>query len=408
LKRIDEYNGDIDEAIDSLSDKEGKLKDNNHKPIKSATLYFKEKDVYRVNLSKFGEKKNAEGTIDRIIDKSNSIKAELFNHLYSYCLKTKLEQMKADNETIDNILLQRIEQLIKGSITQSSFESFLEEVTSNERKKIKGWISGKVAFSEVGIEDFNETRIKKNPNLKPIYALKVMYAKTAGESSLKPIHRKHREKGAFDYVKPGDNYCYAILQKNEARDFLPISFFDAATWVTNQFRIDTKSDFKFPKRFDERLTYIKEIIKQKIKEEKPGFEILFLLQQDDLVYLPIDKEDAISADSNPGRDYWFDKDKQRWKRIYRVVKFSGSRCYFIPFTYASPINYKPIMTDEEIKMREENGNEIPKEGLFEFGSYKNCSPFSLPEIKEDFISIRKIQDSCIKIEIDRLGNVITQ
>src|SRR5581483_6028036 len=156
LQRIEEYNGDIDEAIDSLSSKEGKLKADNNKAIKSATLYFKEKDVYRIELSKFGEKKNAEGILDRIIDKTGLIKRDLFHHLYSYCLKTKLEQVKADNETVNQTLNQKIEKLLGETISQESFEKFLEEFNSNDKKKIKGWISGKVAFSEDGIEDFNE------------------------------------------------------------------------------------------------------------------------------------------------------------------------------------------------------------------------------------------------------------
>ena len=414
LQRIDEYEGDIDEAMEALSTKEGKLKDDRNKIIKSATLHFKEKDVYRVNLSKFGDKKNAEGIIDRVIDKTGLIKRDLFNHLYSYCLKSKMEQLRLDNELINETIDHFVQFILKEEvITQEKFENSLDTLDANDKKKIKGWINGKVAFSEDGIEDFNEQRLKKNPNLKPIFALKVMYAKNAGESSLKPIKRKHRDKGIFDYVKPGDNYCYAVLQKNDTRDFLPVSFFDAATWVTNKFRIDTKSGYKFPKRYNERLNYIEEIIKQKIKEEKPGFEILCLLQQDDLVYLPFDKEDAKMAESNSDNGFWFDKDKKRWRRIYRVVKFTGSQCYFTPFTYTSPINYKPIMDETEKKEREDDNKEIPKEGLFEFGTNKNCSPFEMTEmyITESLINknrkykANRIQDSCIKIEVDRLGNI---
>ena len=176
-----------------------------------------------------------------------------------------MEQLRLDNELINETIDHFVQFILKEEvITQEKFENSLDTLDANDKKKIKGWINGKVAFSEDGIEDFNEQRLKKNPNLKPIFALKVMYAKNAGESSLKPIKRKHRDKGIFDYVKPGDNYCYAVLQKNDTRDFLPVSFFDAATWVTNKFRIDTKSGYKFPKRYNERLNYIEEIILQAI------------------------------------------------------------------------------------------------------------------------------------------------
>lgn len=263
------------------------------------------------------------------------------------------------------------------------------------------------AFSDIGIDEFNKRR--SEIGLKPISKILIYFSKNSDEIALKPIiHKnsfKNNKEGGETYYETKDNYCYAILQKNDGRDFLPISFFDAASWVTNQFRTDLKSGYKFPKRFEERLDYIEKIIRKKIKEEKPDFEILYLLQQDDLVYLPFDKEDAKKAEVNPGNDFWFDKEKKRWKRVYRVVKFSGSRCYFIPFTYSTPIVYKPLMDEEEKKQREKDNAEIPKEGIFEFGSYKNCSPFSLPEMVNGQSLTIKIQDFCIKIEIDRLGNI---
>ncbi|MBS1496398.1 MAG: hypothetical protein JSS98_03160 [Bacteroidetes bacterium] len=271
------------------------------------------------------------------------------------------------------------------------------------------------AFSDVGVDEFNKRRMESG--LKSISKILIFFSKNSDEISLKPIIHKTSFKNNKDdgasYYETKDNYCYAFLQKNEARVFYPISFFDAATWVTNQFRDDLRSGYKFPKKYDDRLKYIEEIIKKKIMEDKPGFEIEFLLQQDDLVYLPFDKQDANKANSNHDNDFWFDIEKKRWKRIYRVVKFTGSQCYFIPFNYASPINYKPILEKEEKKQREKDDNKIPKEGIFEFGTNKNCSPFELTEsyIAESLINknrkfkANRIQDSCIKLNVDRLGNI---
>lgn len=409
-KRIEEYEGDIDEAIESLKSKTGKLRDEKGKEIKTVELHFKTKDCYRVDLSKFSEKKNAEGIIDRVIDKTGLLKRDLYDHFYRYSLESKIEQSKNENDAIADDVLAKIESILnKEYITESDVEDFFTQFDSTTKKKIKGWINAKVAFSQDGIDAFNDRRVKrwgeKGKQIKPVVTVKVLYSKKAGESSLQPIRRLHREtgKGEYDYVKPGDNYCYAILQKNNERNFKPVSFFDAVQWVTNQFRNDSKSNFKFPKRYNERLQYVENIIREKIQEANPGWEILYLLQQDDLVYHPIDVEDKMLAEQNPGNDFWFDKDKKRWKRIYRVVKFSEKQSYYIPHTFSSPINYNPILDKKEKELREKNNNEIPKDGLYEFGSYKNCDINEFVTNQE--IKRNKIQDTCIKIEVDRLGKI---
>jgi hypothetical protein len=413
-QRIEEYNGDIDEAVQSLKSKSGKLKNYKGEEIKKVDLYFKEKDCYRIDLIKFSDKKHAEGIIDRVIDKLGFLKRDLFDHFYRYSLETKIEQAKNDGESLPESILNSIKELLNHEyINEEEIEKFFNNFPNTERKKIRNWINAKVAFSQDGIDAFNEKRI--NRKLKPVENVKVLYSTSAGESSLQPIKRVHREdgKGEYDYVKPGDNYCYAILQKNNERGFKPITFFDAARWVTLRFRQDLKTGFQFPKNYNERLKYVENTIREKIMSDNPGWEILYLLQQDDLVYHPIDEEDAKLALQNRGDDFWYDMEKKRWKRIYRVVKFSGSRSHYVNHNIAAPINYKPILDYDEIRIREQNNQEIPKEGLFEF-SDKNCSQF---EVTEEYIlealkkknkkyKAKKIQDTCIKIEVDRLGRII--
>jgi hypothetical protein len=61
------------------------------------------------------------------------------------------------------------------------------------------------------------------------------------------------------------------------------------------------------------------------------------------------------------------------------------------------------MEKEEIEQRKKDDREIPKEGLFEFGSYKNCDINEyMPDGNRNG---KKIQDTCVKIEVDRLGNI---
>ena len=148
---------------------------------------------------------------------------------------------------------------------------------------------------------------------------------------------------------------------------------------------------------------------------------MFTLQQNELVYLPIDKEDEVLSKSQNEFIEWIsnsDNKKAFCKRIYKVVKFTGKDCFFIPHNFANAISVAKNLSKEELeKLKEKHGEKkIPKQekNYEEFGSFGNCAK---TEFNEDFLKKLilkkafdgyppiKIQDFCIKIQIDWLGNI---
>jgi CRISPR-associated endonuclease Csn1 len=212
----------------------------------------------------------------------------------------------------------------------------------------------KAAFSEEGIRLFNESR-----NI-PVESVKIYYSSEEGEEGgLQKLDRKFNNS---IYVKTGDNYCFAILEKDAKRSFDLISLFDAASLCNSEFRNGNKN--------------IGSIISNYFTNKHTGKKLLFTLSQEDTVYFPYADETNIELPndfSSPSyQSFWFNDDKKRWKRIYKVIKFSGDRIYFLNHNISQVIENKT-----------------------EFGS-QNCF---------EKIEGGTIKQTCIKIEVDRLGNI---
>lgn len=99
-------------------------------------------------------------------------------------------------------------------------------------------------------------------------------------------------------------------------------------------------------------------------EEKDGAKLLFVLSPNDLVYLPTEEEISSGIINQP-----LERD-----RIYKMVSCTGTECYFIPFTVATPIVDK-------------------------------IEYFSLNKIGRALTG-EMIKEICVPIKVDRLGNVI--
>jgi hypothetical protein len=153
-------------------------------------------------------------------------------------------------------------------------------------------------------------------------------------------------------------------------------------------------------------------------------KVLFTLQQNDIVYLPENIDDPVLKLNKEEFKTWLnevDNKKKLSKRVYKVVKFTGKDCFFIPHNYANVISVsKDLTKDQKDELQKQLGDKkIPKKDLnfVEFGSYRDCSPYeagdlfirSLTADKADrkwLPKPLKIQDSCIKVQIDWLGNVV--
>lgn len=116
------------------------------------------------------------------------------------------------------------------------------------------------------------------------------------------------------------------------------------------------------------LNVIVERLKQGLKavpeRNEKGHELLFYLSPNDLVYVPTEEE----LENNISKDLIY------LNRIYKIVSFTGNRLYAIPYFVAKPIVDK-----------------------VEF--------FQLNKIESDINTNSSIKGVCIKLNVDRLGNI---
>jgi len=127
-------------------------------------------------------------------------------------------------------------------------------------------------------------------------------------------------------------------------------------------------------------------------EDKENHKTI-VLSPNDLVYLPT-KEEIIkikNKEENPIN--WNDK-KQIFERIYKVVRSSKKECYFLKHNIAKMI----VQYDAKIGYGE-IGSQNYSESTINFPKYDKEGN----DITETSTSIK---DTCIKIKVNRLGNIV--
>lgn len=373
--------------------------------IKQAEKFLETMVVSIKPKDKLGIKSDEKG------NKQLKIRGALHQETYYGKLKGK------DTKTIE------ISKLSAKDISKIIDQDVLAKEIDAHRKK---YDSIKEAFTGEGLKAFNESRFqRKKPNkLKPpVYKIKIWYsAKEDEESTLQRLYDGNEKLS----VVTGDNYLFLVMEKETSkgkeRIFDIASLYDAAIIAKNELK-DSVSDFKNKIAEDYRLTY-GERNKQKGKPQDNPDRVLFTLQQNDLVYLPERADDPIEKMNNEELKQWLNdlENKKRFsKRVYKVVMFTGTDCKFIPHNYANSISIAKDLTKEQkdlLKRKHEGKKSIPKSELnfVEFGSYRDCSPYESGEIfirslttdkksKSKEIKPLKIQDSCIKLKVDWLGNI---
>ncbi|MBO4710992.1 type II CRISPR RNA-guided endonuclease Cas9 [bacterium] len=298
--------------------------------------------------------------------------------------------------------------LLKAKDIEQIIDKTLQNEIDKHRKK---YDTMKEAFSGEGLIAFNESRFQtKNPSaLKPpVYKVKLWYSKKeTEESELQQLYQDNDKKS----VVTGDNYMFIIMAKNGKRFFDVASLYDSV--------ILAKKSIK------EKVSNI-EMLKKSIcneyceKNKNKPEKTLCYLQQNDLVYMPQAKDNLLELDTLKLKE-WFESVENRKtfaQRVYKVVKFTGKDCFFIPNNYAKEISLPKDLSEETLtKLKEANKDKkIPKQELnyIEFGTYSNCSPLEKNELFTKLMregkkykgeKPRKIQDYCVKIKTDWLGNV---
>lgn len=269
----------------------------------------------------------------------------------------------------------------------------------------KQYSSMKEAFTGEGLRAFNDKRIAEGKQ--PAYKVKVWYNKEEiKESGLQRLYDNNDKQG----VITGDNYLFVVMEKDGKRVFDIASLYDSVSIASGALK-DGVNDFKNKIVEDIRIKH----------EDKPE-KVLFTLQQNELVYLPNSLEEQeflLGMSVDEFRDWISVKGNKKAfsNRVYKVVMFTGMDCKFIPHNFSNVISVPKELTKEQkdqLKIKYEEKKGIPKNELnfVEFGSYRDCSPYETGEIfvrsltnKKLKLKPLKIQDSCIKIKIDWLGNI---
>lgn len=286
-----------------------------------------------------------------------------------------------------------------------------KEIESHRRK----YDTMKEAFSGEGLIAFNESRFQtKNKSVlkSPVYKVKIWYSKKdTEESDLQQLYDNNDKKS----VVTGDNYLFIVMEKDGKRVYDIASLFDSVALAKEEIKKGNYSIDKIKKEICEAVR-IEEKKKNGKILPKPD-RVLFYLQQNDLVYMPRTVDDEIVRFNVNELKAWLansDNKKEFAKRIYKVVKFTGKDCFFIPNNYAKEINIPKNLSDEEIieLKKEYPDKKIPKQALnyAEFSSFGNCVKVVPDEafvksIKDKRIKTLKIQDYCIKLKTDWLGNI---
>ncbi len=104
-----------------------------------------------------------------------------------------------------------------------------------------------------------------------------------------------------------------------------------------------------------------------------GHELLFVLSPNDLVYVPMEEEDISRIEFN-------NLNREQASRIYKMVSSTGSECHFIHSRVATLIKSYDTKTK-----------------IGEFGS--------LNKLEVTMDNSVRIKEKCIKLKVDRLGNI---
>lgn len=225
-----------------------------------------------------------------------------------------------------------------------------------------------IAFTPEGIEDMNKNISKFNNGKphQPIYKARIFEL-----GSKFPLGQKGNKKDKYVESAKGTNLFFAVYEYEE---------------------FDKKENKNVKKRsyetipLNEVIEHQKQQAEQKIAKEnrtelpiKPANgNFLFHLSPNDLVYVPTKEE----LESNAKIDFKNLTSEQR-KRLYNVNDFS-STCYFSPNSLAKAI--------------------AEKEVDLSFDEKKNKLTGSF-DTKTASLDGMQIKDICIKLKVDRLGNI---
>src|SRR6218665_882779 len=218
-----------------------------------------------------------------------------------------------------------------------------------------------MAFSPEGIEEMNKNirALNNGRPHQPIFKVRVF---ELGNRFVLGNNANKRNK--YVQTKEGTNLFFAIYQDEIGKR-------SYETIPLNEVIEHQKQRALFSREEQKQITQFP------LKGEKRNF--LFSLSPDDLVYVPTEEELINQISVN-----FFNLSEEQKKRLYLVNDFSSTTCYFRPNRVAKAIAPKEIDMSYNEKKKKVTG------------SY---------DTKTASLEGRQIKDICIKLKVDRLGNI---
>jgi CRISPR-associated endonuclease Csn1 len=253
----------------------------------------------------------------------------------------------------------------------------IETITDTGIQKIlKNYLTSKdnkpeIAFSPEGIENMNKniSQFNGGKDHKPIFKVR-----TFEVCSRFAVSTKGNKKDKYVETADATNLFYAVYERNDnkKRMFETVSLKEIIEHQKQQVEENIQKQ-------NRTVIPIKRTLEYKNKDIDVTF--LFYLSPSDLVYVPTEDEQE-----NIKNIDWNNLNKEQVKRIFVVNDFS-STCYFTPNHIAQSI--------------------APKEVDLSFDSKKNKSSGSY-DTKTASFEGKQIKNVCVKLKIDRLGNIKIQ
>ncbi|MFM7021964.1 MAG: type II CRISPR RNA-guided endonuclease Cas9 [Flavobacteriales bacterium] len=260
------------------------------------------------------------------------------------------------------------------SITDTGIQKILRNYLKQEKFKIsndKGQLSynPELAFSSEGLEDMNKNIAQYNDQKphQPIYKVRI-YKETREQFK---IGQSINKKNKYVTSAQGTNLFYVIYERKDSKtrmfDTVPLN--EVIEHQKQQVSENVPKDKKT-------AIAVKNILEDRGKEVDVKY--LFHLSPNDLVYVPTEDEKE-----NFSQIDFRNLTKVQVKRIFVVNDFSTT-CYFTPNYLAKNIAPKEVDLNFDIKKNKLSGSYDTKTASFEG---------------------KQIKDYCIKIKIDRIGNI---
>ena len=209
--------------------------------------------------------------------------------------------------------------------------------------KYKG--SPEVAFSAEGLEELNKNIAQYNDGKKhqPIYKVRIFE-----EGSKFPLGETGAKATKYVEAAKGTNLFFGVYQGKGKRTYATIPL-------------------------NEVIERQKQGLPSVPERNEKGEPLLFSLSPNDLVYVPMEGEAPEAIDFS-------NLSKEQKERIYKTVSFTGKECHFVKYTIASLIKSYDA-----------------KSKIGELGS--------LNKLEVTISGDSRIKEVCIKLKVDRLGNI---